>query len=202
MMQERLDSSGRGMNEYSAHNRPDDQDGPAAARRPPAGPGQPMTRAPGCAARCRATRCYRRTFPPHPASQTPAAAKLPAPLQVRVFVPSQREVTPCIGEKLYLGCRRKYRLSQAQTLILFVSEEDSGLFNIHFTWQGPTSLLIRHLHILAAVEICFDLQESLPNAHLRLRTSLMPKSSKPARARPKRHPRPANLQDRASRLLK
>ena len=39
MMQERLDSSGRGMNEYSAHNRPDDQDGPAPPGAPPPGPG-------------------------------------------------------------------------------------------------------------------------------------------------------------------
>ena len=119
-----------------------------------------------------------------------------------MLVPSQREVTHCIGEKLYLGCK-KYRSSQAQTLMLFVSEEDSGLFNIHFTWQGPTSLSMLHLHVLAVVDICADLlQESLPNAHLRLRTSLMLKSSKPARVHLKRHPCPANLQDRASRLLK
>lgn len=39
MLQERLDSSGRGMNEYSAHNRPDDQDGPAPPGAPPPGPG-------------------------------------------------------------------------------------------------------------------------------------------------------------------
>ena len=39
VMQERLDSSGRGMNEYSAHDRPDEQDGPAPPGAPPPGPG-------------------------------------------------------------------------------------------------------------------------------------------------------------------